>query len=270
MTHPFDSILLVTLGTAFDAGAERVAFALAQKNTRPLMAIVPLVSNPEFEATAPEPAVTAEQEAGTRITALRAMAEKAGFGFDARVRHGEEPWKEIVAEARERNARLIVCRRYGKLGFLADLLVGEMVGKVVSHAPCNVLMVPRAGEMWRRRILLATDDSPDAERAASVAAEVAKIYSIPVTVVAVAAEGIDALRCVEVAAGTVRGAGVDVDLRVLSGRPSDAIVAIAREIGADLVVVGRRGRDGKDTPRLGPNAERVIGTVECPVLVVTH
>ena len=265
MTHPFDSILLVTLGTPFDVGAERVAFAVARSCSRPLMAIVPL-----GHPSAVEPASEAEREATTRIDALQAAAQKAEVDFDVRVRHGEEPWKEIVAEARERNADLIVCRRYGRLGFLASMLVGEMVMNVVSHSPCNVLMVPRGGEMWRRRILLASDGSPDAERAAVVAAEVAKTYGIPVTIVVVSAEGIDARRCVEAAAGTVRSAGIEADVRMASGRPSDAIVAVARESRADLVVVGRRSRDGTDTPRLGRNAERVIGTVECPVLIVVR
>lgn len=271
MTHPFDSILLVTLGTPFDLGAERVALAVARSCQRPLSAIVPF-GGTDYEAASLEPTSQAEREAAARIDALKEDARKAGVEFDPCVRRGAEPWQEIVDEARNRNADLIVCRRYGRLGFLANLLVGEMVMNVVSHASCNVLMVPRGGEMWRRRILLATDGAPDAERAAAVAAEVARSYSLPVTIVAVAVEGIDARRCAEAAAGAVRRAGVEAEVRVASGanRASDAIVSIARETRADLVVVGRRGREGKDAPRLGRNAERIIGTVECPVLIVAR
>ena len=271
MTHPFDSILLVTLGTPFDLGAERVAVAVAQSRKRPLMAIVPLGA-PEFEAQALESVAKAEEEANARLAVLAEEARKVGIEFDAHVRRGEEPWREILDEARERKADLIVCRRYGRLGFLASLLVGEMVMNVASHAACNVLMVPRSSQMWRRRILLATDGAPDSERAAAVASEVALGCRIPMTIVSVSTEGIDAGRHAEAAAGIARSAGVEVDVRVVSGpsKPSDAIVAVARETRADLVVVGRRGREGKDVPRLGRNAERIIGTVECPVLIVAR
>ena len=86
MTHPFDSILLVTLGTPFDLGAERVAVSLAQSRKRPLMAIVPLGA-PEFEAQALESVAKAEEEANARLAVLREEARKAGVEFEPRVLH---------------------------------------------------------------------------------------------------------------------------------------------------------------------------------------
>ena len=135
MTHPFDSILLVTLGTPFDLGAERIAVAVAESRKRPLMAIVPLGA-PEFEAQALESVAKAEEEANARLAVLAEETRKVGIEFDAHVRRGEEPWREILDEARERKADLIVCRRYGRLGFLASLLVWRDGDE--RRQPCGV------------------------------------------------------------------------------------------------------------------------------------
>lgn len=76
-----------------------------------------------------------------------------------------------------------------------------------------------------------------------------------------------ARRSLEADIATVRRDGLMVTARVLVGRPATVLVAHARESGADLVVVGSRGR--------GPIASMVLGSVSaeiavdapCPVLV---
>jgi nucleotide-binding universal stress UspA family protein len=54
------------------------------------------------------------------------------------------------------------------------------------------------------------------------------------------------------------------ETRVRSGRAAETIVAVAEEQGADLIVVGTRGRRGT----LGSVAERVAREASCPVLIV--
>ena len=54
-------------------------------------------------------------------------------------------------------------------------------------------------------------------------------------------------------------------VHVALGRPDEAIVSQARELGADLIVLGARGR-GFLLP-LGAVAERVIRSAQCPVIV---
>ena len=153
MTFSFTRILLATQHTEFDAGAERVAFELAKECAVPLLGVLPVVTNVEYEGVAPELVARAEAEAFQKLTQLRTTAESAGVALDIHVRRGEEPSREIIAEAQRCNADLIVARRRGKRGFLAKLMVGEMVGKVATLAPCSVLLVPRAGRMWTTRVL---------------------------------------------------------------------------------------------------------------------
>ena len=77
MTHPFSRLLLATEHTAQDAGAETLAFTMARRCGLPLRAVVPIASNPEYEAMAPQLAAHAEAQAGERIAALRGDAQRA-------------------------------------------------------------------------------------------------------------------------------------------------------------------------------------------------
>ena len=268
----FNRILLATEGTEFDVGAERVAIDLAAKCGLPLLAVRPVVSNPEFEVVAPQLAVKAEAEAVMQLEKLRQAAEAHGVQLLGAVRPGEEPYQEIVAEARERGADLIVLRRRGKRGYVANRLIGAMVHTVIGHAPCDVLIVPRAAQMWSRRILLAADGSSHSDRAVEAAASVAMRCGLPVTVVCALAHPQEdqsgAKAIVERALAALQSAGAQAAGRIASGRPHEAIIDVGREVLADLIVLGRRGMGGVERLLVGSTSERVAGTADCPVLIV--
>ena len=63
MTFPFRRILLATEHTEFDVGAERLAFELAKDGGTPLLGVLPLVSNDEYEALAPSLVARDEKDA---------------------------------------------------------------------------------------------------------------------------------------------------------------------------------------------------------------
>jgi nucleotide-binding universal stress UspA family protein len=52
------------------------------------------------------------------------------------------------------------------------------------------------------------------------------------------------------------------------GDPATSLLEAARESGADLIVIGRRGRDFAARALLGSVAERVVSQAPCDVLVV--
>ena len=70
------------------------------------------------------------------------------------------------------------------------------------------------------------------------------------------------------AAERATSAGLDAvrDLRV--GDPYRTIRSVAREIDADLLVMGTRGRTALDSIRLGSTTERVVTAVDTPILAV--
>lgn len=63
-------------------------------------------------------------------------------------------------------------------------------------------------------------------------------------------------------------AGTVIEARAATGDPAVVLVQVAREVGADLVVVGRRGSDFVTRTLLGSVAERVVQQAPCDVLVV--
>ena len=136
-------------------------------------------------------------------------------------------------------------------------------------------------------ILLATDGSPHAELAAMTALDLAESTNSRLHVVAVgrtfpaaiyevyaeirgedlrreAQEILDEqVRKIEEAGGTVAVA----HLR-MGERRDEAIVHLAEEIGAGLIVIGSRGFGGLKRALLGNVADSVVRHAHCPVLVV--
>jgi nucleotide-binding universal stress UspA family protein len=267
----FTRLLLATEGTEFDVGAEKMAFSLAQRCELPLTTVLPLVSNPEYEALAPQIAARAEQEAAQKLARLRERANAARVSIDVRVRRGEEPYLEIIEEARSKSAEMIIIRRRGKRGLLANLLVGEMVSKVVAHAPCHVLIVPRQAAMWSKRVLVAVDPSESGRPLVAIAAGVAAQCGLPLHIVCVvSAEGLraqaqtTATQLVEQA----QQAGVQAQGEVRIGKPFTEILASRESSDSDLIVMGSRSDSRIGRALVGGVAQKVMGLSEYPVLVL--
>jgi nucleotide-binding universal stress UspA family protein len=242
-TYPFQRILLATEHTEFDAGAERIAFAMAQRCGIPLRVVLPVVSNPVYEVEAPDLAQRDELVAARKADELRSRAAELNIEIDVHVRHGAEPWREIVDEAASTQTDLIVIRRRGKPGFLANLLVGEMVSKVIRDASCCVLTVPRAAEFWTRGVLAAVGATPAAQDVASLAANVAAVCDLPLTIVSVAQDKADLPRIESLNTLNVSLAHAICDKTrgvAAVGQTVEQTVAVCRETGADLMVIGRQ------------------------------
>jgi nucleotide-binding universal stress UspA family protein len=136
-------------------------------------------------------------------------------------------------------------------------------------------------------ILLATDGSPHAELAAKTAMDLAESTGSRLHVVAVgrtfpaavyevyadaeretlkreAQEVLDEqVRKIEEAGGTVAVAHLKMD-----EQRDAAIVHLAEEIGAGMIVMGSRGFGGLRRAVLGNVADSVVRHAHCPVLVV--
>jgi nucleotide-binding universal stress UspA family protein len=61
---------------------------------------------------------------------------------------------------------------------------------------------------------------------------------------------------------------IAVDAIMRKGDPAAIVLEIARDAKADLIVIGRRGRDFAARTLLGSVAERVVSQAPCDVLVV--
>ena len=137
-----------------------------------------------------------------------------------------------------------------------------------------------------KRILVATDFSPHADRAFEWAAALARRFSAELELVtsvfvmpfaggppgvAMPADFVRGLReAAERRLGELaaRAGGVRVTSTVLHEDPSSGICALARERRADLLALGTRGRAGLAHVLLGSVAERTARLAPCPVLTL--
>jgi len=70
------------------------------------------------------------------------------------------------------------------------------------------------------------------------------------------------------AAETVKDAGVDVETYARQGDPADAILDVAEETNADLIVVGNKGMTGAKRFLLGSVPNKVSHHAPCSVLII--
>ncbi|MFC7167083.1 universal stress protein [Halospeciosus flavus] len=132
-------------------------------------------------------------------------------------------------------------------------------------------------------VVIATDGSESVERAVDVALDLADrfdatvhaLYVIDESEIENAPEDLreelhDALEeRAESALDTVSTkASRDVHAVVREGRPSSEITSYARDVDADVVATGTRGRHGENRFLVGSVAERVVRTCPVPVLTV--
>jgi len=127
-----------------------------------IAAVRPLVgAYVEAYVPAPDvaPAVEDEQLEHYRTVAARGQRELASAGFEAESRAVSGDPRDVLVDAATRErADLLVVGSHGRSG-LARLLIGSVASHVVTHAPCDVLVVKRsaaaersgAGDLHARR-----------------------------------------------------------------------------------------------------------------------
>ena len=138
---------------------------------------------------------------------------------------------------------------------------------MLTPGPAQAAML-RAMVVQPRRILVAFDGSEQAWRALDVAARMTG-YGSTLTVVSVAREGNGSVRALlDEAHERLLGHRVTATYVERKGSPAAELVAAAGELGADLVVVGRRTGDGTDAPVPGSVSAEVLRDAPCDVLVI--
>lgn len=250
----YKRIVLATDGSPTAEVAERVAMSLAAA-TKGRVTIV----------HAYQVASAAEGAVGR---ALR-LAESEGVKTQVEL-SDDDPAEAILQTAEEADAEIIVTGSRGLLH--GEQLIGSVVRKVATHAPCDVLLTrarenpeERSGGPPYRRILLATDGSATADRAARKAFALAKRLGASMTLLFVGHPKTGDLVLRDTAA-TI-GEDQPVGLMILEGDPAQQIVATAEQEGFDLVVVGNRGMTGAKAALLGSVPRDVAEGASCDVLV---
>ncbi len=119
------------------------------------------------------------------------------------------------------------------------------------------------------RILVAVDDSSPAFAAAAVAIKIAKSHPVELNFVTVAEPSTDAGAVLDHVANLAANADVSARCTTTDGaRPFEALLAVAHEWSADVILVGRSDIRRPGQPYVGSQTEHLLEFTEIPVLVV--
>jgi nucleotide-binding universal stress UspA family protein len=179
---------------------------------------------------------------------------------------GGRPASAILDEAHAAGADMIIVGSRG-LGSIGSLLLGSVSTEVVERSPVPVL-VARTDRVGR--VLLAMDGSAMARAAERTVRALPMFRGVEVSVVTVAGEDdVPAGASVaEAAALRLRQSGLIADARIRRGEPAAGILEAARDVGADLIIVGSRGLSGLKRLALGSVSRNVLAAAPVSVLVV--
>ena len=224
-----------------------------------------------------------------------AMAEGAETPrITVAVREGVDIHAEILEAAEQMHPDLIVMATHGRSGF-QHLMLGSVTEKVLHKAKCPVLTVSPhapdavpAGPVPFTRILCGVDFSPCSEAALRYAVALARLAGAHLDVLSVVQlvpmydstgalpldySGLlenlkaDVARRLDEAV-TAAGPGVETERLVTTGNPYREIVRVARERGAELIVLGAYSHGGLDRALFGSTTNHVVRRASCPVLTL--
>jgi nucleotide-binding universal stress UspA family protein len=278
-------ILLATDGSEEAELAAQTAADLADKTDSELHVVHVLVLPPE---SLHDPFGTAtreefERRGRARLDELvRRLEASRGAVGGAHFRVGS-PAAQIVAQAEDIGAGLVVLGSRG-LGAMRRALIGSVSDSVVRHAPCPALVVRERPLAFPTKILLAADGSEEAKLAAAVAGALAgdtdsELHVVTVgpflpTVLASTEEeparmAREARRTLDEQVALIEAAGGGVaQAHLRLGGAAEEIVALAENVGADLIAMGSRGRGGIRRALMGSVSERVVHHAHCPVMII--
>jgi nucleotide-binding universal stress UspA family protein len=271
-TPRFSKLLVCTDNSPSSSGAINAGLEVGRLTSAKLR-LLEVVMTPLYSDQLPtslEQMRVREQDVRTRLEPYQASAAEAGVDLEVRVRTGATAYEGILEEAETDQPGLIVMGRKGSTR-LNRLLMGSVAERVIGLSGCSVLIVPRNAVLNLKRILLAHDGSEYGEAAWREVIHLAKLAKSEVVAVSVARDDRREIDCKLVLQHLEASAdrhGIPLQSVFLRGRPFEKIIETAKEERAGLVAMGSHGRTGLARFFMGSVAERVIGMVGCPVLVV--
>ncbi|MDO8735950.1 MAG: universal stress protein [Thermoleophilia bacterium] len=267
--NKLEKILLSTDGSEFSEGAVKEAIKLAGQCSSTLFVMTVVEANEEYASEAPKLVEKAEIEAGEILQAVKARADEAGVACEVESHTGISAYETIVNVAKSKGCELIIMGRRGRTG-LARVAMGSVTAKVIGHAPCDILVVPREGAVDYLKILVATDGSSHGEAAGAEAIRMAAKTGGSIVALSVASSASKA-EAAEMNVMKIKQMameeGIACETLTATGKHYVQIVEAAQEVKADLIAIGCHGKGGLSRLLMGSVTERVIGHATCAVLV---
>jgi nucleotide-binding universal stress UspA family protein len=230
-----------------------------------------------------EPVLVARKRLSQQV---REIAAQHGIRVRGDTRTGRAA-SEIAAFGREQDAQLLVVGEHGE-DWIGDTVVGGTALKVLKRAELPVLLVRRPPSANISRILVATDFSDNAMRAAQLSLRwFPQAHQQLVHAYYVAFEGRmrlagamqedieryrndEASRAEEKIQAQLQALHAEstVGKLLVRGAPAPVLIEQAERLAADLIVIGKHGGTVLDEMLLGSVTQNVLYHAGCNVLVV--
>ena len=253
------------------AFAHALAIALYRKARLTLLHVAPDLAEDDWRRFPPVRATLERwgllEEGSSQADVFRKLAVKVKKVTVER----RDPADAILDYLVENPSDLMVLATEPKQG-LPVFLQGSVARKVARVSGVQTLFVPEGrrgfvapedGTLSLQRILVPVDRTPDPGPALEVAARAAEALGVAPVAIHVLHVG-EALPELALPAGS----GWTWERSLRSGDPVDEILAAARALPADLVVMPTDGRDGLLDVLRGSHSERVLSGAPCPLLTI--
>jgi len=288
----YDSILVPTDGSLGAETATTRAFDLARTGDATIHAlhvIDPGVTSIALDSPDSEELRRRSEKRGREAT-VKIQERATDLGLDA-VRAVSEgtPYRAILEYVNGNDIDLVMMGTHGRTGGERARL-GSTTERVITFADVPVMAVrlaedgdvPESGYGMYDRVVIPTDGSDAAERAADHALGIAERYGadvhviyvvdtttyefedVPRSIVGLLKQG--GQNAVEEIATAARELNLPVTTDILRGVPYEEILAYASGVDADVIGMGTRGRTPDTDRLLGSTTARVVGRSDVPVL----
>ncbi len=204
------------------------------------------------------------------------------------------PVYEMLKVIREYRPDVVVSGTRGLRG-AKGLALGSVSQRLLTYAPCSVMLVPSRVRSDRRfKVLLATDGSRGAKEAARFLTLLPDLREVTVLTTVKRVETRDLLafgetlkrgsrtlraevsrsrraaaqKALDDTLRVLRPSALTLKARIVTGHPAEAIPREAKRERCSLLVVGSRGFTGAMAMALGSVSLAVAQSASCPVLVV--
>lgn len=278
----YSTILLATDGSPASVAAGQTAAALAAKLGAKVLALhvidIRLLEGPLLADLAgavgaqPYPGVlpawrqVQEAKAETILEAASAQCRELGVPCEVAVETG--PLVRTVLEY-ERRADLVMLGRQGAHAGAGGEMLGSHVERLVRRSVKPCWVVPSQARL-PGRLLIAHDGSAESTRALQSGLDLAVALGAAVTLLTASALGREdeTAPILQQARDLAEARGLKPRAQLVHEHPETAILRLAVEIGADLIVMGAYGHTRIREMILGSTTSQVLQRAHCAVLLV--
>lgn len=194
----------------------------------------------------------------------REILERDGAGpVTSRLRKGD--LLEAVQEI-EQDIRAITIGKRGEGADFATGHLGSNLERIVRASKVPVFVASREFQQIKK-VLVAYDGSASAMVAIERMAASPVFEGLNITALTVGKDDASTQRKLEEASAKLRGAGLNVDSRIIEGGPEAVLKSLVANEGFDLLVMGAYGHSRIRSLIIGSTTTAMIQAVKIPVLL---